>query len=101
MTTSRLAILIGACLLFCLPTDGARGQGWRESFETADPSWRLEEHGYQPALEHDVETRFGVSNGVVGVRGSLVSPTAASRPRTLGVVKEQVPESRDWEPGQG
>ena len=48
-----------------------------------DPMWRLEEHGYQPALEHDTETRFAVGNGFLGVRGSLEQPTVASRPRTF------------------
>ncbi len=45
--------------------------------------WRLDEDGYQPALEHDVETRLAVSNGLLGVRGSLEQPTVASRPRTF------------------
>ncbi len=49
----------------------------------ADPAWRLEAIGYQPALEHDVETRFTVGNGLLGVRGSLEQPTIASRPRTF------------------
>ena len=49
----------------------------------SDPAWRLEEQGYQPALEHEVETRFAVGNGLLGVRGSLEQPTIASRPRTF------------------
>ena len=47
-----------------------------------DPAWRLAEDGFEPALEHDVETRFAVSNGFLGVRGSVEQPTRASRPRT-------------------
>ena len=49
----------------------------------ADPAWRMDEPGYQMALEHDVETRFTVGNGRLGVRGSLEQPTIASRPRTF------------------
>jgi trehalose/maltose hydrolase-like predicted phosphorylase len=48
-----------------------------------DPAWRLEEQGYQAALEHDIESRFAISNGFLGVRGSLEQPTNASRPRTF------------------
>jgi trehalose/maltose hydrolase-like predicted phosphorylase len=47
-----------------------------------DPRWRLDEPGYQPALEHEVESRFTIGNGFLGVRGSLDVPTSASRPRT-------------------
>jgi len=43
----------------------------------------LDNHGYEPALEHEVESRFTVANGFLGVRGSLDVPTIASRPRTL------------------
>ena len=48
-----------------------------------DPAWQLGQHTYQPALEHDLETRFAVGNGFIGVRGSLIEPTVASRPRTF------------------
>ena len=49
---------------------------------TADPGWLLSEADYEPALEHEVESRFVVGNGFLGVRGSLEQPTQASRPRT-------------------
>jgi trehalose/maltose hydrolase-like predicted phosphorylase len=49
----------------------------------AEPAWQLTESGYRPALEHDIETRFAVGNGLLGVRGSLEQPTIASRPRTF------------------
>ncbi|HEX6291176.1 MAG TPA: glycosyl hydrolase family 65 protein [Herpetosiphonaceae bacterium] len=48
-----------------------------------DPAWRMTVTGYQPALEHDIETRFSIGNGFIGVRGSLEIPTRASRPRTF------------------
>ena len=48
----------------------------------ADPAWRLTDDNYVPTLEHEVESRFAVGNGFLGVRGSLDQPTEASRPRT-------------------
>src|SRR6266540_6670402 len=48
-----------------------------------DVLWRLEQDGYQAALEHEVESRFVISNGFLGVRASLEQPTLASRPRTF------------------
>ena len=47
-----------------------------------DPLYRMEQDGYQAALEHEVESRFAISNGFLGVRASLEQPTLASRPRT-------------------
>jgi len=43
----------------------------------------MEQDGYQAALEHEVESRFAISNGFLGVRASLEEPTIASRPRTF------------------
>jgi trehalose/maltose hydrolase-like predicted phosphorylase len=48
-----------------------------------DALWRMEKDGYQAALEHEVESRFAISNGFLGVRASLEQPTLASRPRTF------------------
>jgi trehalose/maltose hydrolase-like predicted phosphorylase len=48
-----------------------------------DALWRLEEDGYQAALEHQVESRFTIGNGFLGVRGSLEQPMIGSRPRTF------------------
>src|SRR4029453_11205801 len=48
-----------------------------------DALWRMEQDGYQPALEHEVESRFAISNGFLGGRASLEQPTFASRPRTF------------------
>jgi len=47
-------------------------------------AWRMEDAGeaYQPLSEHDRESRFAISNGFLGVRGSLEQPTVASQPRT-------------------
>ena len=68
------------------PADHSTGiADWAEAalILPADPMWRLEVPGYQPALEHDLETRFAIGNGLLGVRGSLEQPTKASRPRTF------------------
>src|SRR6185503_2616345 len=57
---------------------------WATVFAAPDDAlWRLEAGGYQPALEHEVETRFAISNGFLGVRASLEQPMVGSRPRTF------------------
>lgn len=43
----------------------------------------LEEVGYEPGREHQIESRLAISNGYLGVRASLASPTRTSRPRTF------------------
>ena len=48
-----------------------------------DPLYRMEQDGYQAALEHEVESRFAISNGFLGVRALLEEPTMVSRPRTF------------------
>ncbi len=48
-----------------------------------DPTWQLVEPGIVPALEHDIETRFTIGNGLLGVRGSLEEGYAWSRARTF------------------
>ncbi|MGZ6387794.1 MAG: glycoside hydrolase family 65 protein [Ktedonobacterales bacterium] len=58
---------------------------WTEAaFHSADdPNWLLEAHAYIPALEHDIETRLAIGNGLLGIRGALDMPTRASHPRTF------------------
>jgi len=48
-----------------------------------DRTWRLAAPCYRVALEHDVEARLAISNGLLGVRAALEQPTTASRPRTF------------------
>ncbi|MDR3534564.1 MAG: glycosyl hydrolase family 65 protein [Rhodopila sp.] len=36
---------------------------------TADPAWVLESEGYDPLRESNVESRFAISNGFLGIRG--------------------------------
>ncbi|HEY8370803.1 MAG TPA: beta-phosphoglucomutase family hydrolase [Thermodesulfobacteriota bacterium] len=42
-------------------------------------AWRIEQVGFDPAREHDVESLFTVGNGYLGVRGSLDTPVAVSQ----------------------
>ncbi len=63
----------------------AERESWaREALRPpSDPDWRFDVFGYQPALEHSVESRFTVANGFIGMRGSLAQPTSASRPSSF------------------
>ncbi len=49
---------------------------------TRDPHWTVREDNYEPALEHEIESRFAVSNGFLGTRASLEQPQRGSRPRS-------------------
>jgi trehalose/maltose hydrolase-like predicted phosphorylase len=61
---------------------------------TADSAWVLHEHGYDPLREGDIESRFAIGNGFLGVRGARAVSRGpmwvswirtfnwASRPRT-------------------
>ena len=57
------------------------GQGSKDDLLTppSDMVWFLEEDHYEPALEHEVESRFAVANGFLGVRGSLEQREEARR----------------------
>lgn len=48
-----------------------------------DPHWQLAIDGYSPALEHSVEARLAIGNGLLGMRGALAQPTQASHPATF------------------
>jgi kojibiose phosphorylase len=59
----------------------------------------LEQSGFDPRREHEIESRFATANGFVGVRGALFEGSAASAPATFlaGVLttppgKASVPE---------
>ncbi len=59
--------------------------GWTQALfpSTEEPNWRIKARAFIPALEHDIETRFAISNGFLGIRGALDMPARASRPRTF------------------
>src|SRR5205823_2082310 len=41
-----------------------------------DVAWQIVEDGYDPALEHEIESIFAVGNGFIGVRAALEPPTS-------------------------
>ena len=43
---------------------------WQALEPTASPDWRLDETGYDQARESDIESRFTVANGFIGVRAA-------------------------------
>src|SRR5690606_14214055 len=47
---------------------------------SADAAWRLVEEGFDLAREHEIESLFTISNGYIGVRGSLAEGSAFSAP---------------------
>jgi trehalose/maltose hydrolase-like predicted phosphorylase len=57
--------------------DGA----WLEP--TADPSWLIRERRFSPAREPAVEARFTVSNGRLGIRGTMEEHASPSHPQTF------------------
>ncbi len=50
---------------------------------TPDSSWFLEEEGFEPERECEIETLFTVSNGYIGTRGSLQEGSDMSLPATF------------------
>lgn len=42
-------------------------------------AWRVEQEGFDPAREHDIESIFTVGNGYLGVRGALDTPLPGSQ----------------------
>jgi kojibiose phosphorylase len=50
---------------------------------TMDPTWQHRERGFLPQAEHEVESRFALSNGTSGTRGSLMEQGPYSRGGTF------------------
>jgi trehalose/maltose hydrolase-like predicted phosphorylase len=42
-------------------------------------AWQIEQEGFEPAREHEMESIFAVGNGYLGVRGTLDSPLPGSQ----------------------
>ncbi len=61
--------------------------------EPSEQAWFLYDDDYEPAMEHEIESRFAIGNGVLGVRASLDQPTSLSRPRTYVAGLFQPPEA--------
>lgn len=64
-----------------------------EIWDLGPDEWRVDEHGYDPAIERQIESRLSIGNGYLGVRGSLELPAAPSRPRTFVAGLFDTPES--------
>lgn len=58
----------------------SRGEPSRPTLSSVDETWRLVEEGFDLAREHEVESLFTISNGYLGVRGSLAEGSAFSAP---------------------
>jgi len=51
--------------------ESPEGSDMRDEMQpTADPAWVMDESGYEPLQESNLESRFTVSNGFLGVRGA-------------------------------
>lgn len=48
-----------------------------------DPTWLLEQEGFDPSREREMETLFAIGNGRVGVRGSSDFPIPTAQPDFL------------------
>jgi kojibiose phosphorylase len=77
-----------------LSVDSLREWSARVVRASGEPWWTLREEDYDPLLEREVESRFSIGNGLIGVRGSLETPTMSSRPRTyVAGLYDIVPDS--------
>lgn len=47
--------------------------------ERADPSWMLEQEGFDPSRERELEPLFAIGNGFLGIRGALTFPIPGSQ----------------------
>jgi kojibiose phosphorylase len=48
-----------------------------------DTAWAIEEAGFDVAREHEIESLLALSNGYLGVRGSIAEGSSVSRPATF------------------
>lgn len=48
-----------------------------------DAAWAIEEPGFDPAREHEIESLLAIANGYVGSRGSIAEGSSVSRPATF------------------
>jgi trehalose/maltose hydrolase-like predicted phosphorylase len=57
----------------------AEARAQRESAMLVQEAWRIEQEGFDPAREHEMESLFTIGNGYLGVRGALDTPLPGSR----------------------
>lgn len=48
-----------------------------------DAAWAIEEPGFDPTREHEIESLLAIANGYVGSRGSIAEGSSVSRPATF------------------
>jgi trehalose/maltose hydrolase-like predicted phosphorylase/phosphoglycolate phosphatase-like HAD superfamily hydrolase len=48
-----------------------------------DAAWLVDEPGFDPAREHEIESRLAIADGYVGARGSIAEGSSVSRPATF------------------
>ena len=49
----------------------------------SDPHWQIIEHGWNPELQNENETKFALGNGYIGSRGILEENPPNCRPGTF------------------
>ena len=59
--------------------EAAQSRARRETSMLDDEAWRIEQEGFDPAREHEMESIFTVGNGYLGVRGALDTPLPGSQ----------------------
>lgn len=57
----------------------SKAQARREAARLAREAWCVEQEGFDPAREHEMESIFTVGNGYLGVRGTFDTPLPGSR----------------------
>ena len=65
-----------------------------------DPSWLLEQEGFDPSREREMETLFAIGNGYLGVRGTSDFPIPAAQPDLIiaGIYDRKAPSLPYSEP---
>ena len=66
--------------------------GWKESRPTGDATWLLEQVGFDPTREREMETLFTIGNGHLGIRGGLLAPIPISQADLIvsGIYSEKI-----------
>jgi beta-phosphoglucomutase family hydrolase len=59
--------------------EAAEARARREASMLDDEAWRIEQEGFDPAREHEMESIFTVGNGYLGVRGAVDTPLPGSQ----------------------
>lgn len=55
-------------------------ESWSDASTSSDQSWMIEQEGFEPSRERELETIFSIGNGYLGIRGALLTPIPTSQP---------------------